>query len=135
MFSSKIRRLRSATDKPTSIDRKEAELTAKLVGRLGDVEDKPPSGTLEENKQFSKWWISHRKVNNLNFVAFGRMGRLILVGKHIKILNGCKFSTKLPDKTLLMTGKELTDMLIDAILKLLLYQFPSFQGLHNTLVQ
>ena len=34
-----------------------------------------------------------------------------------------------------MTGKELTDMHINAALKLLLYQFPSFQGLHNTLGQ
>ena len=34
-----------------------------------------------------------------------------------------------------MTGKELTDMQTNAALKLLLYLFPSFQGLHNTLVQ
>ena len=42
---------------------------------------------------------------------------------------------KVFDRALLLTGKELTDMHINTAQKLLLYQFPSYQGLHNTLVR
>ena len=45
------------------------------------------------------------------------------------------FTVKISDRALLLTGKELTDMHINAAQKLLLYQFPSYQELHNTLVR
>ena len=42
---------------------------------------------------------------------------------------------KMSDKTLLLSGKELKDVHINVAQKLLLYQFPTHQGLHNTLLQ
>ena len=42
---------------------------------------------------------------------------------------------KISDRALLLTKEELTDMHVNAAQKLLLYQFPTYQGLQNTLVQ
>ena len=141
MLSSKIMRLRSTTDKPTSDDRKETELTAKVVQKFGDVEDEPPSGTLKANKQ------SEAITKVVDLTQESKQPKLCCIWEDgeasisweadkstewVQIFN---FTLKLADKTLLMTGKELTDMHINAALKLLLYQFPSFQGLHKILGQ
>ena len=133
MLSSKIMRLRSTTDKPTSDDRKETELTAKVVQKFGDVEDEPPSGgTLEENKQ------SEAITKVVNLTQESKQPKLCCIredgeasisweaDKSTECVQIFNFTLKLADKTLLITGKELTDMHINAALKLLLYQFPSF---------
>ena len=116
MFSSKIMRLRSTTDKPTSDDRKETELTAKVVQRFGDVEDEPPSGTLEEHKQ------SEAITKVVDLTQESKQPKLCCIREDgeasisweadkstewVQIFN---FTLKLADKTLLMTGKKLTDM-------------------------
>ena len=42
---------------------------------------------------------------------------------------------KFSDRDLLSTGQELTDLLINAAQKLILHQFPMYQGLKNTLIK
>ena len=42
---------------------------------------------------------------------------------------------KMTDRVQLLTGEQLTDVHINAAQKLLLYQFPTYQGLHNPLLQ
>jgi len=53
-------------------------------------------------------------------------------GEWVKIFNS---TLKISDRFLLLSGKQLTDVHINAAQKLLLHQFPTYQGLHNTLIQ
>ena len=123
MLSSKIMRLRSTTDKPTSDDSKETELTAKVVERFGNAEDKPPSGTLEENKQ------SEAITKVVDLTQESKQPKLCCIredgeasiswegDKNTEWVQIFNLTLKLADKTLLMTGKELADIHINAALK------------------
>ena len=122
MLSSKIMRLRSTTDKPTSDDRKETKLTA-IVERFGNAEDKPPSGTLEENKQSEAITkvvdlTQESKQPKLCCIREDREASISWEGdKNTEWVQIFNLTLKLADKTLLITGKELADIHINAALK------------------
>jgi len=53
-------------------------------------------------------------------------------GERVKIFTS---TMKMSDRYMLVSGKQLADMHINAAQKLLLYQFLTYQGLHNSLIQ
>lgn len=148
MLSSKIERLRNTKDKPASDGKEEtkepikAEATAKVVE--GNTEDKPASDDREETKEPVKTEATMKVVD---LTQKSKRPKLCCVqeseeasteweaDENCEWVQIFSFTLKVSDRALLLTGKELTDMHINAAHKLLLYQFPSYQGLHNTLVQ
>ena len=119
MSVKKLEKLKNTKAKPTSDVREETKKPVKTEA-INQVVD-----LTQESKRPKLCHIEEIKEDN-NGQEAGENGEWIQI-----------FSStlKMSDKILLLSGEELTDMHINAAQKLLLYQFPTYQGLYNTLVQ
>ena len=121
--SRKIARLRNTKDKPASDDHREetkepakVEATTKVVDPMH----------VQESKQHKLCHVKESEEKNTGGLKGGRNAIWVQI---------ISLTLKIPDRALLLTKEEMTDMHVNVAQKLLLYQFPTYQGLKNTLMQ